>query len=111
MKLSDLKTGEHAVIMKVRGHGGFRKRIVEMGFVKGQTVEVLLNAPLQDPVEYKVMGYEVSLRRQEAEMIEVSYDIQEDNGVRFGNSAELIENTDSSCVPDPSYHRTLEKVI
>ena len=111
MKLSDLKTGEHAVIMKVRGHGGFRKRIVEMGFVKGQTVEVLLNAPLQDPVEYKVMGYEVSLRRQEAEMIEVSYDIQEDNGVRFGNSAELIENTDSTCVPDPSYHRTLEKVI
>ena len=111
MKLSDLKTGEHAVIMKVRGHGGFRKRIVEMGFVKGQTVEVLLNAPLQDPVEYKVMGYEVSLRRQEAEMIEVSYDTHADNGVRFGNSAELIENTDSSCVPDPSYHRTLEKVI
>jgi len=71
MKLSELKTGKHATILKVRGHGGFRKRIVEMGFVKGQTVEVLLNAPLQDPVKYKVMGYEVSLRRQEAEMIEV----------------------------------------
>ncbi|MDE6002883.1 MAG: FeoA domain-containing protein, partial [Prevotella sp.] len=71
MKLSELHTGESAVIVKVQGHGGFRKRIIEMGFVKGQTVEVLLNAPLQDPVKYKLMGYEVSLRRQEAEMIEV----------------------------------------
>ena len=71
MKLSELKTGEKAVIVKVTGHGGFRKRIIEMGFVREKTVEVLLNAPLQDPVKYKVMGYEVSLRRQEAEMIEV----------------------------------------
>ena len=71
MRLSELKTGGRAKIIKVKGHGGFRKRIVEMGFIKGQTVEVLLNAPLQDPVKYKVMGYEVSLRRQEAEMIEV----------------------------------------
>ena len=71
MKLSELKTGEHGVIVKVHGHGGFRKRIVEMGFIKGKDVEVLLNAPLQDPVKYKIMGYEVSLRRQEADMIEV----------------------------------------
>ncbi|MBR1932068.1 MAG: ferrous iron transport protein B [Prevotella sp.] len=71
MKLSELKTGEKGVIVKVLGHGGFRKRIMEMGFVKGQTVEVLLNAPLQDPVKYKLMGYEVSLRHDEAEMIEV----------------------------------------
>ena len=74
MILSELRTGEKAYIVKVKGHGGFRKRIVEMGFIKGQQVEVLLNAPLQDPVKYKVMGYEVSLRRQEAEMIEVSTD-------------------------------------
>ena len=71
MKLSELKTGEKGVIVKVTGHGGFRKRIVEMGFIKGKTVEVLLNAPLQDPVKYKVMGYEVSLRHQEADRIEV----------------------------------------
>ena len=71
MRLSELKTGEHGVIVKVQGHGGFRKRIIEMGFIRGKEVEVLLNAPLQDPVKYKVMGYEVSLRRQEAEMIEV----------------------------------------
>ncbi len=71
MKLSELRTGERGVIVKVSGHGGFRKRIVEMGFIKGKTVEVLLNAPLQDPVKYKIMGYEVSLRHQEADMIEV----------------------------------------
>ena len=71
MKLSDLKTGERGVIVKVMGHGGFRKRIVEMGFIKGKVVDVLQNAPLQDPVKYKIMGYEVSLRRSEAEMIEI----------------------------------------
>ena len=71
MRLSELKTGQQGVIVKVYGHGGFRKRIVEMGFIKGKSVEVLLNAPLQDPVKYKVMGYEVSLRRHEAELIEV----------------------------------------
>lgn len=76
MKLSELKTGDKAVIVKVHGHGGFRKRIVEMGFIKGKTVEVLLNAPLQDPVKYKLMGYEVSMRHQEAEMIEVITDAE-----------------------------------
>ena len=71
MKLSELKTGQRGVIVKVTGHGGFRKRIVEMGFIRGQEVEVLLNAPLQDPVKYRLMGYEVSLRHDEAAMIEV----------------------------------------
>jgi ferrous iron transport protein B len=71
MRLSDLHNGNKGVIIKVTGHGAFRKRIVEMGFIKGKEVEVLLNAPLQDPVKYRIMGYEVSLRRAEAEMIEV----------------------------------------
>ena len=71
MKLSELKTGEHGIIVKVTGHGGFRKRVVEMGFIKGKKVTVLLNAPLQDPVKYKIMGYEVSLRHSEADKIEV----------------------------------------
>ncbi|NDV45981.1 ferrous iron transport protein B [Paludibacter sp. 221] len=71
MKLSELKTGEKASIVKVLGHGGFRKRIVEMGFVKGKVVESVLNAPLNDPIKYKIMGYEVSLRRSEANLIEV----------------------------------------
>ena len=71
MRLSDLQTGERAVIVKVLGHGGFRKRIIEMGFIKGKTVEVLLNAPLKDPIKYRVLGYDISLRREEAKMIEV----------------------------------------
>ena len=71
MKLSELKTGESGVIVKVHGHGGFRKRIVEMGFIKGTQVDVVLNAPLRDPVKYKLMDYEVSLRRAEAELVEI----------------------------------------
>ncbi len=71
MRLSELKTGEKGVIIKVMGHGGFRRRIIEMGFIKGKQVEVILNAPLKDPIKYRIMGYEISLRRQEAEMIEV----------------------------------------
>lgn len=71
MRLSELNTGEKGVIVKVLGHGGFRKRIVEMGFIRGKIVTVLLNAPLQDPVKYKIMGYEISLRHSEAEMIEI----------------------------------------
>ncbi len=71
MRLSELKTGDSAVILKVLGHGAFRRRIMEMGFVHGKTVTVELNAPLKDPIKYSIMGYEVSLRRSEAAMIEV----------------------------------------
>lgn len=74
MRLSDLKTGESATILKVTGHGGFRRRIMEMGFVRGQRVEVLLNAPLRDPIEYRIMGYDISLRRSEAGMVVVLSD-------------------------------------
>ena len=69
--LSDLKEGETGVITKVKGYGAFRKRIGEMGFVHGTVVKVIKKAPLHDPVEYELMGYRVSLRRSEAEMIEV----------------------------------------
>ena len=71
MKLSELKTGERGVIVKVNGHGGFRKRIIEMGFVKGSKVKVILNAPLRDPIEYEIIGYKISLRREQAAKIEV----------------------------------------
>lgn len=71
MRLSDLKTGESAVIVKILGHGAFRKRVMEMGFVKGRKISVLLAAPLRDPVKYRLMNYEVSLRRTEASLIEV----------------------------------------
>ena len=95
MKLSELHTGQQAVIVKVKGHGGFRKRILEMGFVKGQTVEVLLNAPLQDPVKYHIMGYEVSLRRQEAEMIEVK---TAEEIARSGDTAQEAEQEQEQTV-------------
>ena len=71
MLLSDLKSGENAVIVKIHGHGAFRKRVMEMGFVRGRKVTAILSAPLRDPVKYSLMGYEVSLRRSEAEHIEV----------------------------------------
>ncbi len=74
MRLSELKTGESATILKVTGHGGFRRRIMEMGFVRGQRVEVVLNAPLRDPIEYRIMGYDISLRRSEADMVVVVAD-------------------------------------
>ncbi|MDO9154746.1 MAG: ferrous iron transport protein B [Paludibacter sp.] len=69
--LSEIQTGGEAIVTKVLGHGAFRKRITEMGFVKGKKVRVIKNAPLQDPVEYEIMGYNVSLRRSEAELVEV----------------------------------------
>ncbi|PKQ63338.1 ferrous iron transport protein B [Labilibaculum manganireducens] len=71
MKLSELSDSQEGIIIKVQGHGAFRKRITEMGFVKGKKVTVIKNAPLKDPVEYQIMGYEVSLRRSEASLIEV----------------------------------------
>ncbi len=71
MRLSDLQTGEQAVIVRVNGHGSFRKRLIEMGFIQGKEVRVVLNAPLKDPIEYEIIGYKVSLRREEAKQIEV----------------------------------------
>ena len=71
MKLSELKNGETAVIVRLSGHGGFRKRIMEMGFVRGKKVTSVLDSPMHDPVKYNIMGYEVLLRRNEADMIEV----------------------------------------
>lgn len=71
MKLSELKTGERGVIVKVTGHGSFRKRIIELGFISGKVVSVVRNAPLSDPVEYEIMGAEIAIHRNEAAMIEV----------------------------------------
>lgn len=71
MRLSDLKTGEEGFIVKILGHGSFRKRMMEMGFVRGKRIQVEQNAPLRDPIKYKIMGYDISLRRAEASLIEV----------------------------------------
>ena len=71
MRLSEIPTGREVIITKVLGHGAFCKRIIEMGFVRGKKVKVLLNAPLKDPIKYQILDYEVSLRRSEAALIEV----------------------------------------
>jgi len=80
MNLSELKNNERAVIIKVKGRGAFRKRITEMGFIKGETVTVIKNAPLKDPIEYRIMGYHISLRRSEAALVEV---VTEDEAKKF----------------------------
>lgn len=92
MRLDELKTGQKATIVKILGHGAFRKRLMEMGFVKGQEVTVILHAPLRDPIKYSVMGYEVSLRRAEANLIEVL----PDHGEAHSGALE----DDGSCPPE-----------
>ena len=93
MRLSDLKTGETATIVKVLGYGGFRRRIMEMGFVRGQEVKVILDAPLKDPIEYHIMGYDISLRRKEAEMI-VVMTREEAGNLISTESSSLIDSED-----------------
>lgn len=93
MFLSDLHTGESAVVVKVLGHGGFRRRILEMGFVRGQRVESVLNAPLRDPIKYRIMGYEVSLRRSEAAMVEV-ITLDEARALHLSDGVTAVPNED-----------------
>ena len=99
MRLSELPTGSTGVIIKILGHGAFRKRMIEMGFVKGREIKVLMAAPLRDPVKYEIMGYEVSLRRVEAELVEVET-VEESQSART-----LHTNTVSDCEAAPSQHR------
>ena len=106
MKLSDLKTGDKGVIVKVSGHGGFRKRIIEMGFVKGKTIEVLLHAPMADPIKYKLMGYEVSLRRHEAEMIEV---LTEEDARKIMHESERTKELDNEGTKNLKDEGTAER--
>lgn len=102
MLLSDLKTGEKGVIVRVNGSGAFRKRILEMGFIKGKTIKVILNAPLKDPIKYKIMDYEVSLRRSEAGLIEVVY--PENQEVE-----ESIQDTPLDIVRDQEVYQPVTK--
>ena len=92
MRLSDLNNGESAVIIKVFGHGGFRKRITEMGFVRGRKVMSVMDSPLNDPVKYSIMGYEVSLRRSEAEMVEVLYESEIDDRIALTENYEIFDD-------------------
>ena len=86
MRLSELKNGEDGVVVKILGHGAFRKRVMEMGFVRGRSVKVVLDAPLKDPINYEILGYNVSLRRSEASMIVVEKNYA--NNVSTANAIE-----------------------
>src|SRR5690554_7324787 len=89
MRLSELQTGQKAYIKKVHGNGAFRKRILEMGFVRGEEVKSILNAPLKDPIKYEVMDYDVSLRRSEAVLIEISIIREEPKRNTLSDETEL----------------------
>ena len=99
MKLSELKTGERAVIVKVNGHGSFRKRIIEMGFIRGKLVKVVLNAPLKDPIEYEIIGYKISLRREEADKIEVLSESEAKEVMAAQEPVPPIEASDCEDMP------------
>ena len=109
--LADLKTGQEGIILRVKGRGAFRKRIIEMGFVRGKKVVVVKNAPLKDPIEYKIMDYYVSLRRSEAMLIEVGLgtakDMSSDNNIAVHNLDPLLEQ--SQDVDVKQTHFTLPK--
>ena len=69
--LKDLRIGESARVVRLHGQGAVRRRIMDMGITKGPTVRVRKLAPLGDPIEITVRGYELSLRKADAQMVEV----------------------------------------
>lgn len=69
--LRDVKVGEHATIAKLHGEGALKRRIMDMGLTRGTEVFVRKVAPLGDPMELTVRGYELSVRKGDAELIEV----------------------------------------
>ena len=105
MLLSELQTGEKAVIVRVNGHGSFRKRLIEMGFIRGKKVSVILNAPLKDPIEYEIIGYKLSLRREEAEKIEVISESEAQKVLR------MREGPDAAIPGDPDDDENIEKIM
>lgn len=100
MRLSELNPGDKAVVLKIHGHGAFRKRVIEMGFVRGREIMALQSAPLRDPVKYRLMGYEVSLRLSEANLVEV---LKIDSGDTSAPDAHL--NLVSEGTPEPPMKR------
>lgn len=98
MNLAELQTGQKAVILRVHGSGAFRKRILEMGFIQGKEITVVHNAPLKDPIYYKILDYNVSLRYQDAKKIEVRL-LEELEQV----SSEY-DTSEHKAVPSPELH-------
>ena len=101
MKLSELHTGETGIVVKVHGHGAFRKRVIEMGFVKGHAVSVVLRAPLRDPIKYSILGYEISLRAAEAALIDVA---------KLEDAVETVAEA-GTCVSSPDPHAEAHRIF
>ena len=72
MTLKDAQVGSTVKVVKIHGEGAYKRRIMDMGLTKGIPVHVRKVAPLGDPIEVTVRGYELSIRKADAEMIEVS---------------------------------------
>ncbi len=98
MLLSELQTGERGVVVRVSGHGAFRKRIIEMGFIKGVAVEAILNAPLNDPIKYRVLNFEVSLRRSDAMKVEIVTEREAQQEIANHDDYRPLENPDVTPV-------------
>ncbi len=114
--LYDLVEGEEGIILKIKGRGQFRQRLSEMGFVIGKKVSVIKKAPLRDPVEYRIMGYHISLRNSEAQLIEVekgskSKEFPTSNGVLVsedenGSWIEKSKNIQVALIGNPNSGKT-----
>lgn len=118
MKLSEVKYQETVIITKILGHGSFRRRISEMGFVKGKEVKVIKSAPFKGPIEFKILDYNVSLRKSEAELIEVvplsefdtakngSYEGVIDRKIQLENQSERTRTINIALVGNPNCGKT-----
>lgn len=73
LTLRDVKIGETATVVKLHGEGAIKRRIMDMGITKGVVIKVVKVAPLGDPLEINVRGYELSLRKADADLIEVCW--------------------------------------
>lgn len=111
MRLSQLTTGDTGVIIKILGHGAFRKRMIEMGFVRGHEIKVLMAAPLKDPVKYEIMGYEVSLRRSEADLVEVEPLTDETTPERFAHTNTVSDSSSIAGAPASYTHAERHRTI
>ncbi|MDB4582063.1 ferrous iron transport protein B [Draconibacterium sp.] len=118
MKLSEVKYKDTVVITKVLGHGAFRKRISEMGFIKGKQVKVIKNAPFNGPFEFKILNYNISLRKSEADLIEVipvgkfvntgneNYEGVIDRNINLVNQSERTKIINIALVGNPNCGKT-----
>ncbi|MCY1720134.1 ferrous iron transport protein B [Prolixibacteraceae bacterium Z1-6] len=118
MKLSEVKHNNPLVITKVLGHGSFRKRITEMGFIRGNEVRVIKTSPFNGPSEFKILNYNITLRKSEADLIEVVpldefdkstngiYEGTIDRNIDLVNQSERTKTINIALVGNPNCGKT-----